>query len=170
MGLILGDSYRQISSEWWIMIPGDQAKCHAPLEYPWPNVLLAQLEQYLLVHRPVLASRSHKGASQIDNQFWASATGSALTEMSFYCVVQMRTKAAFGRSINPHLFRDAAATSMAIFDPYHVRLSAALLGHRNLSTTEKYYRQAKSIEASREFGAVIMRLRTSDHNQKGKSQ
>jgi integrase/recombinase XerD len=170
MGLTLGNSLRQIKDEWWIMISGDQAKCHAPLEYPWPKLLLAPLKHYIHVHRPILASRTHKGASKIKNQLWASETGSALTEMSFFCVVQMRTKAAFGRAINPHLFRDAAATSMAIYDPQHVRLAAPLLGHRSLSTTEKYYQQALSIEASRDFGATLMRLRNDELGHEGRSQ
>jgi integrase len=70
-----------------------------------------------------------------------------------------RTRAAFGRPINPHLFRDAAATTTAIHDPLHVRLVAPLLGHRTFSTTERHYMHAQSLEAHREFVATLTQLR-----------
>ena len=42
-----------------------------------------------------------------------------------------RTAAAFGHPVNPHLFRDCAATSIAIDDPQHVRIASQILGHRS---------------------------------------
>ena len=54
----------------------------------------------------------------------------------------------FGNSINPHLFRDIAATTLAIYDPDHVTIAAPLFGHRSFATTEKYYEQANTIEAT----------------------
>jgi integrase len=78
-----------------------------------------------------------------------------MTQMAIYDRVRARTKEQFGVAINPHLFRDAAATTMAIADPEHVRLAAPLLGHRTFATTEKYYRQAHAREAHRAFVDVI---------------
>ena len=74
-----------------------------------------------------------------------------MTQMAIYDRVRARTKEHFGVAINPHLFRDAAATTMAIADPANVRLAAPLLGHRTFATTEKYYRQARAQEAHRAF-------------------
>jgi integrase/recombinase XerD len=74
-----------------------------------------------------------------------------MTQMAIYDRIRARTKEEFGVAINPHLFRDAAATTMAIADPEHVCLAAPLLGHRTFSTTEKYYRQARAQEAHRAF-------------------
>jgi len=37
---------------------------------------------------------------------------------------------------------------MALEDPHHVRIASRLLAHRTLSTTEKHYNQAGSVEAS----------------------
>jgi integrase/recombinase XerD len=65
------------------------------------------------------------------------------------------TQEAFGVAINPHLFRDAAATTLAIADPENVRVAAPLLGHRTFTTTERYYQQAKSFEAHREYIAAL---------------
>jgi integrase/recombinase XerD len=60
-----------------------------------------------------------------------------------------RTHEGLGQPINPHLFRDCAATSVEVDDPAHVGIASRLLGHRTRSTTERYYNQARSVEASR---------------------
>jgi site-specific recombinase XerD len=70
-----------------------------------------------------------------------------------------RTREGLGKDVNPHLFRDAAATLLAIADPVHVRLATPLLGHRNLSTTEAHYQQAQSLSAHRKFRDVVGRRR-----------
>ena len=46
--------------------------------------------------------------------------------------------------VNPHLFRDCAATTIATADPKHVSMIASLLGHSNGRTGEAYYNQAKA--------------------------
>ena len=78
-----------------------------------------------------------------------------MTEIAIYDRICKHTKEAFGAAINPHLFRDAAATTLAIEDPEHVRVAAPLLGHRTFATTEKYYQQAKSLEAHRVYVEVL---------------
>jgi len=74
-----------------------------------------------------------------------------MTQMAIYDRIRERTKVKFGTALNPHLFRDAAATTIAIADPAYVRLAAPLLGHRTFSTTEKYYQQAKTYEAHQAY-------------------
>ena len=86
-----------------------------------------------------------------------------MTEIAIYQAIRGRTKEAFGSPINPHLFRDEAATTLAIHDPEHVRSAASLLGHRHLSTTERYYQQAQSLEAHRAYAKVISELRSSSN-------
>ena len=71
--------------------------------------------------------------------------------MTIYNSIRMHTEKAFGRAVNPHLFRDAAATTLAIADPAHVRIAAPLLGHRTFTTTERYYQQAQSFDAHRAY-------------------
>ena len=78
-----------------------------------------------------------------------------MTEMAIYDVIRGRTKAAFGKALNPHLFRDAAATTLAISSPKHVRSAAPLLGHRTFTTTERHYIQAKGLDAHRQFIAAV---------------
>jgi integrase/recombinase XerD len=73
--------------------------------------------------------------------------------------IEVHTRRAFGRTINPHLFRDCAATSVAVHDPEHVRIASVVLGHAWASTTEKYYNQAQMLTAAREHNREIVSLR-----------
>ena len=76
-----------------------------------------------------------------------------------YMRITARTRDGLGRSINPHLFRDCAATSIAIDDPNHIGIASRLLGHRAASTTERHYNHARSVEASRLMQQHILALR-----------
>jgi integrase len=78
---------------------------------------------------------------------------------AIYERVIINTGAALGQRINPHLFRDCAATSLAIDDPVHIGIASRLLGHRSLSTTERYYNQARAVEACRQSQALLISLR-----------
>ncbi len=158
-GLTLGRDLRRSGSGFTIILEPSATKTHATLEYDWPEQLQAALETYLLTHRPVLVSRHGRWHKEAGQRLWITGDGSPLTETGMYDRIIGRTKAAFGKSINPHLFRDAAATTTAIHDPGHVRLAAPLLGHRSSATTERYYQQAQSLEAHREFVDKITRLR-----------
>ena len=76
-----------------------------------------------------------------------------------YDRIVARTREGLGQPINPHLFRDCAATSVAIDDPAHIGIASRLLGHRSGSTVERYYNQARGVEASRLMQDYILALR-----------
>ena len=69
------------------------------------------------------------------------------------------TRQAFGRGVSPHLFRDAAATSIAMDNPRHVGDASLVLGHAGHRMTEKHYNHARSLEASRRHAETLARLR-----------
>jgi integrase/recombinase XerD len=123
----------------------------APLEILWPDELVAPLRTYLNVHRPLLSAINRRGTKPAGEALWVSTHGSAMSEMAIYNLICKHTQEAFGLSINPHLFRDAAATTLAIADPTHVRVAAPLLGHRTFTTTERHYQQAQSFDAHRAY-------------------
>ena len=102
---------------WWIDIPGEETKTHQPIEAPWPEALAPALEVYLRQHRPMLCGLRNRWTRPVGNALWVSTHGSPMTMIAIYDVFTRRTAAAFGQSINPHLFRDCAATSIAIDDP-----------------------------------------------------
>jgi len=70
-----------------------------------------------------------------------------------------RTQAEFGIKLNPHGFRDCAATWIAIYDPEHVQIVAAILGHSSLETSERYYNLARGLEAGRRYHGEIKAIR-----------
>jgi integrase/recombinase XerD len=153
--LVLERTLHREGSNWIAAFGEDDTKTHAAFEVGVPDVLRAPLEAYLDTHRPVLMARSGRWARPAEGALWVSKDGSPMTQMAIYDRVRTRTKEQFGVAINPHLFRDAAATTMAIADPANVRLAAPLLGHRTFATTERYYRQARALEAHRAFVDVL---------------
>ena len=162
--LELGRSLREARQGWRVVFEEDETKTHAVYEVLVPEVLHQPLAAYLNVHRPLLAGRDGRWHSDPGHMLWISKDGSPMTQMAIYDRIRARTKSAFGAAINPHLFRDAAATTMAVEDPRHVRIAAPLLGHRTFSTTEKYYQQATGLEAQRSFLAVIEELKRGGKN------
>ena len=82
-----------------------------------------------------------------------------MTEIAIYFRIRIRTQIRFGRSINPHLFRDSAATSIAIEDPENVHIVRSILGHTTLRSGERYYIHAQTLEASRHYQRRILELR-----------
>ena len=150
-GLRIGRNVIDVNGTWLIALDARETKTHAPIDIAWPEVLAAPLATYLTIHRPLLSSLVGRWSKPIDGALWVSSDGSPMTEMAIYLRVCKHTREAFGAAVNPHLFRDAAATTLAIADPENVRVAAPLLGHRTFSTTERYYQQAKSFEAHRQY-------------------
>jgi integrase/recombinase XerD len=150
-GLRLHRNVVAINDVWLITLDESETKTHAPLEILWPDELVGPLRTYLNVHRPLLSAINRPSAKPADDALWVSTHGSPLSEMAMYLRICEHTQKAFGRAINPHLFRDAAATTPAIADPAHVRVAAPLLGHRTFTTTERYYQQAQSFDAHRAY-------------------
>jgi integrase/recombinase XerD len=153
--LVLEKTLISEGATWTIAFGQDDTKTHAPFEIGLPDVLRAPLETYLEQHRPVLMARCGRWTRPVAGALWVSTDGSPMTQMAIYDRVRARTKDRFGVAMNPHLFRDAAATTMAIADPANVRLAAPLLGHRTFMTTERYYRQARALDAHRAFVNVL---------------
>jgi integrase len=154
-GLRLDRNLIAVNNSWLISLDACETKTHAPLEILWPGELVGPLGTYLNVHRPLLSASNGRWAKRIDNALWVSSHGSPMTEIAIYDRIRRHTQLAFGTAINPHLFRDAAATTLAIADPAHVRVAAPLLGHRTFTTTERFYQQAQSFDAHRAYVGAI---------------
>jgi site-specific recombinase XerD len=142
---------------WWIQIPAAETKTKNAIELPWPEMLVPHLETYLADHRSAIVAL--RGTSPASDALWLSMHGSLMTDNGIYCLIVARTREGLGQPINPHLFRDCAATSIAIDDPAHIGIATRLLGHRSGSTTERFYNQARSVEASRLMQKVLLALR-----------
>ena len=153
--LTLGRELVRRGAGWWLEIPGTDTKTGAAIELPWPEELVPALEIYLATWRPQLAQA---GRSTGCSALWLSNRGRGLSDQQAYSKIVAHTRSAFGQPVNPHLFRDAAATTMAHDRPEQVRLAAPLLGHRSYTTTERHYNLAQGNQAAAAWHDVLARI------------
>ncbi|MDA8250223.1 MAG: hypothetical protein M0Z28_13765 [Rhodospirillales bacterium] len=150
--------------DWWLVFSAGEVKTGRQtgqgLEFPFPADLVPGLQRYLDIHRPVLLARGQRRALSVA-ALWVSRHGSQMGTAAIRHQVCQRTKAAFGRSLSPHLFRDAVATGLAISTPAQMDLVQPLLGHATRATSERHYNLAGSLEAGRRYESTIATLRQS---------
>ena len=163
VSLTLGDSIVRGDGVWLLRVPADAMKTRRVFEAPLPRSLTAALDRYVAEIRPALLGKHETDA------FWVTIRGGAMSRPGVRARVCELTQEHFGESVHPHLFRHCAATSIAVFDPVHVRLAAQLLGHTDLSGVEKHYNMARMVDASRAHGAVLRRLRRDTATAVGRS-
>lgn len=135
---------------WNLRFTGAETKNGRPIEVTVPSEICEYLERYLSLYRPLLAAGRYDG-----DRLWVGYRFCAQSAHTLQVSIARVTLAEFGAPINPHLFRDCAATSIAIHDPQSVRIAATILGHASFGTTEKYYNLASSIEAGRAYSSVL---------------
>lgn len=124
------------------------------LELWLPESITPAFLHYLAAVRPRFRDSN-------EHQFvWCANKGSRLRADGIYQMIRRRTTAAFGKAINPHLFRDIAATAIAVDRPEQVHLSKDLLGHGSLDLSERHYLHAQSVRARKHLGDVVREIRT----------
>ena len=124
-----------------------------PIETVLPDDLLPWFNQYLEVHRPILLG------GKMSDYVWIMHRGRPYSAQHFGERITYVTEKLVGKRVNPHLFRDCAATTIATVDPEHIRMITSLLGHSTPYTAERYYNQARAMEAGRAHQDNLMRLR-----------
>lgn len=143
----------RVGDQWRLVFAAGETKTGQPIEVILPDRLTPWLERYLAEIRPRLpGTKDHDG-------LWAGLKRRPLSGQAIYAAISARTRAAFGHAVNPHLFRDCAATTIAISAPDRIGIARDLLGHASLTTTETYYNQARSIDASRLLAQALNRHR-----------
>jgi integrase len=155
--LALGTTLVKRGDLYWLVFSERQTKTGRPIELPVPAQLMPYFDRYLYEHRPFLGTRH--GKKTLSTALWLGRDGEKQEEASIRENLERRTREKFGRPINPHLLRDCAATSFALEDPENVRCTMLVLGHTLMSTTERYYNQARSVEASRTYGGAFAAMR-----------
>jgi integrase/recombinase XerD len=149
----------------WMLFSAAETKTRRAWQAMLPDALESNLRHYLRHHRPVLVAGEQGDLVSDIDALWVSEVGTQLETGALSTRIRKLTKTAFGQSIPPHWFRDAAATSIAIDNPVHVRDAHLILGHADMATTEKHYIQARSLQASRRHHAMLTDLlRRSPHS------
>ena len=142
-----------------LVFPGVEVKNRRPLDFPLPDKLDEPISRYLSLCRPyLLGYRGRRRHEDPGQALWISKYGTALKRVTIWSLISRRTRARFGSSIYPQLFRDCAATSIAIELPDQVGIIQPVLGHNNPATGQKHYNQARSIDAARRFQSTIETL------------
>jgi integrase/recombinase XerD len=145
-------------------VHGDETKNGRPLEVPFPDTLVPYLDRYLAHYRPLLAGNRYDG-----DRLWLSYFYKPQAAHSLQLQIVQRTRVAFGRAVNPHLFRDCIATHIAVHDPKNVRMAATILGHNSFATTERHYNLARMLEAGRSYSEVVSARRAAMNSRKRRS-
>lgn len=153
--LELGTSVHVDGNSVEITVPGEMMKTGHPWDAKVPDAVLPHLLRYLQEFRPWLMQRHGKHHSFM----WVTNKGDPLNSGYFGVRVAQATTEATGVRISPHLFRDAAATTLARMSPQSARLIKPVLAHSCTDTAEDHYIHAGSIEAGRNHASLIRNLR-----------
>jgi len=151
--LEVGRHLIRIDGVHWLHIEAHETKNRRHIEVALPDELTLYLDRYIKRVRPRLCDGCKT------DRLWVSCFQTALSEGVIRYHVCKYTKAAFGTAISPHLFRDCAATSVAIEDPEHVRVATAILGHHSPKTAQKFYDQSRMLSAGRHYQSALRSLR-----------
>jgi len=109
------------------------------------------MDRFWAIYRPQF------GDADTHRYLWTSRHGGRLSDSRVFNIVTTRTKAAFGHSVNPHLFRDCAITTLATHHGAHIGAGVVLLGHRSARITQRHYNQANMSSAVQSFQAILAR-------------
>jgi len=149
----IGKHLRVLKEGYQLFFSPDETKTDKPLSIPVVDSLSPYISHYIEKVRPQILQGS--GSPQL----WFTKYGKPMKDKMIGQRITTVTKQAFGKPINPHLFRDCAVTTVAIDDPEHICIAAPILGHTDPRTTEKHYIQANAIVAGRRLRCSVDRLR-----------
>ena len=153
--LALGTSLQVEGDQMMICLDGTMTKNGQPWEATVPDMLCDVLAIYLKSARPTLAARG----SGADNALWLGRNGPPININQFTRTIRNRTRALTDVSVSPHLFRDAAATTLARSSPSAARMIQPILGHATSRIAEGHYIQADTIAAGRGLASALDALR-----------
>ena len=162
----IGRHLLQTNAGYRLTFTEEETKTNRSLECAIPNHLVSKLDRYLLTYRPfLLGLRETRGQSRrntlapANNALWVTQYGTRFSPSAQTQALKKHTLPHFGKFVNPHLFRDCVASSIANEDPEHVRITAQILGHSQFTTTENYYIQAEAGVATKHYHGQILQLR-----------
>ncbi|WP_170765975.1 tyrosine-type recombinase/integrase [Ruegeria lacuscaerulensis] len=138
-----------------VALPGDLTKSGHPWEAEVPQSVEPLLRRYITEARPFFMERGQ----QHHDVLWVGKTGAPLKKDALSPRIAEQTLKLTGHRVPPHFFRDAAATTLARSSPEHARLIRPILAHTSFGTAERHYIHAQTIEAGRDYAALIKQKR-----------
>ena len=130
----------------------DEMKGKRPLEFDLPETLHDAIDRYLGSIHPTLYT-----GGQHEAPLWPSlAKGKPqMSAHGIYTRITQVTEKHLGHSVNPHMFRDAAATFIVELAPEHAMMAAAVLQHTSLQITMRHYVHGQQHLAAHKYHAAI---------------
>ena len=154
-GLRMGVFFLRHGEGFTIALPGTLTKSGVPWEADVPGPAAGLLRIYLQETRPLLAAR----AGFADDHLWLGRKGQKLGEDYLGTLISNGVERMTGTPVSPHLFRDAAATTLSRHNPKAAGLIKPVLAHSREGTAEKHYIHASSIDAGRSYAEVLRRMK-----------
>ncbi len=131
-------------------------KNHRPFEADLPHWLTPHLDLYCKTARETLRCRSDAPDT---GGLWLGAEGQPMTGKAISRKLRQLIERHLGRAMSPHLFRDRATTTLAVEASADIGVAGDILGHADPRTSERYYNQARGLEASRRYHGLLDHLR-----------
>lgn len=139
-----------------VRIPRTQTKKKNFIVFRYPDWLTERLDVYLDTIRPRLPARA---LANDEGWLWIGRNGGhALPTTTVTNIISGTTEQYLGRPTSPHLFRDCAATDVALLAPADVGITKDVLGHKTLASSQDHYNQARSFAALAGLEAVLLGL------------
>ena len=148
--LEIGETSRHVDGHWWIILPAKHTKSRRADERRIPKLLAPVVAEFLEVFRPILLGGRREAALWI-----SSTTKRRMTTKNLGALISKVTKAEIGVDVSPHLFRTAAASTVASEMRALPGLAAALLGHVDTDITEMHYNRAKTCDAAISYADIL---------------
>ena len=147
--LEMGRTLIKDGTTWSVDIPAEEMKNRRPHLAVLPDWATPCIDRYVDHYWPML------GGDKAAGRLWLESDGQPLDGDALYRMTCKKTREAFGKPINPHLFRSCLATSTAIHHGASMGLAMTVLGHQSSKVTTRYYNQAKMIDAVRAYQVVL---------------
>jgi integrase len=141
------------NARWFVVIPGVEVKNGEPLELPLPERTVRLLETYRARVLPVLAERP--GAMWL----FPGVHGSK-REVTLGPQIGKLIRRELGCRLSPHQFRHLCGYLYLQRHPHGHEVVRAMLGHRSIETTIKFYAGLEGIAAARHYDAMLQELIT----------
>jgi len=129
----------------------------APAELVPPGIVPG-IATYLDRVRPTLLRPDRPD----EGWFWLNRHGGRLALQDITCRIAKLSRKHLGIDLSPHLFRDCAATTIALAAPEKIGISKSVLAHASLATSQTSYNQATSFSAVGRYGEVLRSLYEDD--------
>ena len=155
LGMELGTHLIAFDTGFQLQFRAEDMKDKRARSFAFPADLVAPMQAYLQIHRPLLLN------GRADQAVWINQYGRAITPDGLSRELPKITERHLGIALRTHAFRHIAATSIAELDPEHVNVIRDLLGHATLTMSERHYNRATGLSSCSQLQSIVEDMRRS---------